>query len=601
MKQELLETIRQKKNSGVLFVLKGLPVEWLGLEKVSLERTVSNKIGRLMEITTMSPAIISFDEFVCLYQLLLLQFQEIFIVENPLYWNYYPIGVTLGANILTQLIGHFDEDAAEDITVIEVDEYSQIYSNLFMTDSGAVCCYNQENWELDSPKIIRHTLHISKTPLSIGSNEDVAVSRTLCDSRDYLQALLDVEHTEDTIAFSVDSFYGDLDGLHSRLEMLNSIYPDRLILVKKVTPIPIVAPNPKLLALLQKYRPGANFRNIKVYDVTALEDGIKNVRTISQEQIISDLIEQAENAMHGEQFQDIFVTAPTGSGKSLMFQLPAIYLAEQYGLVTLVVTPLIGLMNDQVQQLVDAGYYGARTINSDISPILKQDILDEVANGTCHILYLSPESLLGRSDVEQLIGHRQIGLVVVDEAHIVTTWGKQFRPDYWYLGDHVRKLRRAQMKKEDMAAPFVLATFTATAIYRGVEDMYQETVNSLHIYVYETKNMLMVREKPYKYQNRLLETVNSRHRISVQMLSFLYQSGFSSEEVWDHLENYFLGILPAQLLDAQTELFFIGGHGELASKAGTKFNPCDFHENYHAPVYGLHLSVIYGTVKPLCG
>ena len=113
--------------------------------------------------------------------------------------------------------------------------------------------------------------------------------------------------------------------------------------------------------------------------------------------------------------------------------------------------------------------------------MVKQDILDEVANGTCHILYLSPESLLSRSDVEQLIGHRQIGLVVVDEAHIVTTWGKQFRPDYWYLGDHVRKLRRAQMKKEDMAAPFVLATFTATAIYRGIEDMYQETVNSLHM------------------------------------------------------------------------------------------------------------------------
>ena len=481
MKQKLLEIIRQKQNNGVLFVLKGLSVEWLGLEKVSLERTVSNKIGRLMEITTMSPSAISFDEFVCLYQLILLQFQEIFIIENPLYWNYYPIGVTLGNNILTQLIGHFDEDAAEDVAVTEVDEYSQVYSNLFMTDSGAVCCYNQENWELDSPKIIRHALHIPKASLIIASNEDITVSRTLCDSKDYLQMLLNVEHTEDIIAFSIDAFYGDLDGLRSRLEMLNALYPNRLFLIKKAAPVPIAASNPKLLALLQKYRPGSDFRDIKVYDVTALEDGIKRIQTISQEQIISDLIEQAENAMHREQFQDIFVTAPTGSGKSLMFQLPAIYLAEQYGLVTLVVTPLIGLMNDQVQQLADAGYYGARTINSDISPLVKQDILDEVANGTCHILYLSPESLLSRSDVEQLIGHRQIGLVVVDEAHIVTTWGKQFRPDYWYLGDHVRKLRRAQMKKEDMAAPFVLATFTATAIYRGVEDMYQETVNSLHM------------------------------------------------------------------------------------------------------------------------
>jgi len=78
--------------------------------------------------------------------------------------------------------------------------------------------------------------------------------------------------------------------------------------------------------------------------------------------------------------------------------------------------------------------------------------------------------------------------------------------------------------------------------------------SQLYIYVNETKTMLMVREKPYKYQNRLLEMVNTRHRISVQMLSFLYQSGFSSEEVWEHLENYFLGILPPQLSDSQTDL-----------------------------------------------
>lgn len=482
MKQELLETIRQRKNDGVLFVLKGLPVEWLGLERVCIEKTVSNKVGRLVEIAAMKLHVICFDEFVCLYQLLALQFQEIYIIENPLYWNYYPIGVTLADNIQAQLIDHFDEDAAEEnLIVTDVDEYSLIYSNFFMTDFGPVCCYNQESWELDAPKIVRHILHIPKTPLVTDSSEDIAASRTLCDSKDYLQMLLDVEHTEDRIAFSIDAFYGDLNGLRSRLEMLNALYPDRLFPIKKAAPVPLAAPNPKLLALLQKYRPGSDFRNIKIYDVTALEEGIKRIQTISQEQIISDLIEQAENAMNGEQFQDIFVTAPTGSGKSLMFQLPAIYLAEQYGLVTLVVTPLIGLMNDQVQQLADAGYYGARTINSDISPLVKQEILEEVANGTCHILYLSPESLLGRSDIEQLIGHRQIGLVVVDEAHIVTTWGKQFRPDYWYLGDHVRKLRRAQIKKEDMAAPFVLATFTATAIYRGIEDMYQETVNSLHM------------------------------------------------------------------------------------------------------------------------
>ena len=64
-------------------------------------------------------------------------------------------------------------------------------------------------------------------------------------------------------------------------------------------------------------------------------------------------------------------------------------LAEKYNLLTIVITPLIGLMNDQVKALNDKGYHGARTINSDISPIIKNEILDEVISGECNILYLS--------------------------------------------------------------------------------------------------------------------------------------------------------------------------------------------------------------------
>lgn len=131
-----------------------------------------------------------------------------------------------------------------------------------------------------------------------------------------------------------------------------------------------------------------------------------------------------------------------------MFQVPAIYLAQkQSKLLTLVISPLIGLMNDQVKGLEKRGYYGAKTINSDISPVVKTEIMEKVKNGQYDILYLSPETLLARSDVEQLIGNRTIGMIVVDEAHIVTTWGKQFRPDYWYLGDHIRKLRKQQLQK----------------------------------------------------------------------------------------------------------------------------------------------------------
>ena len=104
-------------------------------------------------------------------------------------------------------------------------------------------------------------------------------------------------------------------------------------------------------------------------------------------------------------------------------------------------------MKDQVKSLESKGCHFAKTINSDISPIKKREILEQVAEGKCHILYISPETLLSRSDVDQLIGERKIGLFVVDEAHIVTTWGKQFRPDYWFLGDHVRKIRKRQIER----------------------------------------------------------------------------------------------------------------------------------------------------------
>ena len=65
-------------------------------------------------------------------------------------------------------------------------------------------------------------------------------------------------------------------------------------------------------------------------------------------------------------------------------------------------------------------------------------------------------------------------MVVIDEAHIVTTWGREFRPDYWYLGDHIKKLRKKY--------PFIIATFTATAIYGNKKDnMYNDIIKTLHM------------------------------------------------------------------------------------------------------------------------
>lgn len=218
-----------------------------------------------------------------------------------------------------------------------------------------------------------------------------------------------------------------------------------------------------------------------MYDVNEIENNKKTIYEVSQGEIIDTIVQQCINAKQKKDFNDIFITAPTGAGKSAMFQIPAMYISdiEDDPLMTIVISPLIGLMKDQVKNLELKNYSYARTINSDISPIKKEEIKNDILNKKCNILYISPETLLSRSDIKQLIGDRKIGLFIIDEAHIVTTWGKQFRPDYWFLGDHIKKLRKMQQNESNLSFP--IATFTATAIYRGIENMYDETKESLNM------------------------------------------------------------------------------------------------------------------------
>lgn len=138
----------------------------------------------------------------------------------------------------------------------------------------------------------------------------------------------------------------------------------------------------------------------------------------------------------------MLLTAPTGAGKSLLFQLPAIYLGNEYKLLTLVVSPLKALIVDQVEALQELGYERVAYASSDLSPEQKNEVYRRVREGEVDLFYLSPELLLAY-DISYFVGERRIGLVVVDEAHTVTTWGKEFRVDYWFLGRHLEALKNA--------------------------------------------------------------------------------------------------------------------------------------------------------------
>ena len=120
---------------------------------------------------------------------------------------------------------------------------------------------------------------------------------------------------------------------------------------------------------------------------------------------------------------NLLLTAPTGAGKSLLFQLPAIYLGNEYKLLTLVVSPLKALIVDQVEALQELGYERVAYASSDLSPEQKNEVYRRVRDGEVDLFYLSPELLLAY-DISYFVGERRIGLVVVDEAHTVTTWVK---------------------------------------------------------------------------------------------------------------------------------------------------------------------------------
>jgi ATP-dependent DNA helicase RecQ len=234
--------------------------------------------------------------------------------------------------------------------------------------------------------------------------------------------------------------------------------------------------------ILNEYWKSSSFRKFKIYK-NPFENS--EIVEVSQGYLISDIVDQIEKAKNNDYFSDIIITAPTGAGKSVIFQIPAIYAHKSLNMVTIVVTPLIALMNDQVTQLNDRGARFATFINSDINYEERQLRIEGIKNGEYSIIYMSPESLLS-NDIRAYIGDRKIGLLVIDEAHIVTSWGRDFRVDYWFLGDFIEKTRKGshlKSKKSLYTQEFPVVCLTATAVFGGRDDVILDLQNSLNINV----------------------------------------------------------------------------------------------------------------------
>ena len=146
---------------------------------------------------------------------------------------------------------------------------------------------------------------------------------------------------------------------------------------------------------------------------------------------------------------------PTGAGKSLCYQLPALLMTG----ISIVVSPLISLMTDQVKALNEAGVHAAY-INSSLTENQIARALELAAAGRYKIIYVAPERLETPRFLD-FACHTELSVLTVDEAHCISQWGQDFRPSYVRILSFIRRLPRRP----------VVAAFTATATERVREDI----------------------------------------------------------------------------------------------------------------------------------
>ena len=164
--------------------------------------------------------------------------------------------------------------------------------------------------------------------------------------------------------------------------------------------------------------------------------------------------EVVETILNGE---NILAAFPTGYGKSLCYQLPALMLPG----VTVIVSPLISLMKDQVDALREQRIYAVALLNSSLSWEEYRVELKRLERGEIKLLYIAPERFRSRRFLNLLNSH-QISLFVIDEAHCISQWGHDFRPSYLALRDAIRELH-----------PSSIALFTATATHDVRKDILE--------------------------------------------------------------------------------------------------------------------------------
>lgn len=409
---------------------------------------------------------------------------KVVLIKNNIYPDYYPIPFSIDENLIDEIVSVLNGSVLSDITGL-CKRFFKVYNEFLIINGAPYGSFY--NYEYDRESVICLLDYYNSVNDIENTNDKWDYNVFLNDDiKTYLCDLANIAALKPSIV-AVKSASGYISKrMQASLQSFCAL--NHIKLVEFHENISSYTEIEECLYDIAKNDIGIagfeEFRKIKFYKNPDID---KSTVEISQGQIIQEIIRQAESSYNEKKFssfRDIFITASTGAGKSVMFQVPAVYLAKKYHKLTIIIEPVKALMQDQKEKLNKSGYNRVEVFNSDlISQVEKDAVLKKIKSGDVDILYLSPETLLSYS-IEMIIGEREIGLLIVDEAHIVTTWGVGFRPDYWYLGSYINQLRNQIQTTKGMHRKryrFPICAFTATAINGGEDDSVSDTIVSLYM------------------------------------------------------------------------------------------------------------------------
>ena len=254
---------------------------------------------------------------------------------------------------------------------------------------------------------------------------------------------------------------------------------------------------------------------------------------------------QAEIIRHILQKKDSLVLMPTGGGKSICFQLPAIYLPG----ITLVVSPLIALMKDQVEGLVANGIPAA-SLNSMISESEQQQVKQLCIQGKIKLLYISPERV--KAEADWFLPRLDVSLIAIDEAHCISHWGHDFRPEYTQL---------AILKERFPKVPFIALTATADKVTR-TDIVAQLKLNDPKIFIssFDRPNLSLTVRRGLNQREKIRAIVHfiRQHKGQSGIIYCLRRS--TTEMLAEELEKYAVhavayhaGLVPQEREKAQDD------------------------------------------------